>query len=336
MLSLMFSYVGTLNAATTTRELIKFIFIFALYFAILDGCDNEKVVFEIPVIITVVASILSVLMIVGYINHSVVPDDRTWHRLIFSSYRQLNGTGMFLAFSIPFTVYAYSVAKKQLHLLLCDGAILVQYIALLITFSRSSWITVAVIVVILLGLKGIYYKPLQRMMIVLALALTAALLFINPVKIYNRALSTIDKNDGSAYSRKEQMTAALQLAKQSPLFGVGLGNFQVAAKKKLSLNVTPMAHNIFLNYAAEAGWPAAVTLMILMLAYLYHSVRIYRHLSDEKMKTLVLVAVVTFCGMIVNAQFGDVFIRSIKEYFVVLLVLPFAVKRLVVNKEYHK
>ena len=117
------------------------------------------------------------------------------------------------------------------------------------------------------------------------------------------------------------------MIKKYPLTGVGLGNFQLAAKKYFNKDITEMAHNVFLHYGAEAGIFSMVILLIIVMKYFWDTFGIYKKLPNDGFFQLLLsCSTISFLGLFISAQFGDPFVRNTKEFFVLLLALPYLIK----------
>jgi O-antigen ligase len=152
--------------------------------------------------------------------------------------------------------------------------------------------------------------------------------FIPKLQLQERFISMFNSQEGSIVFRKAFINAAIALIKQHPFIGIGLGNFQVASDKILHVFVLKMVHNMFLQCAVEAGIPSLALMLLLIFMYFYDSFKIIGSLNnDNNYKWLLICAMASFTGLIVSSQFGDPFIRYIKEYFALLLALPYAVQR---------
>jgi O-Antigen ligase. len=153
-------------------------------------------------------------------------------------------------------------------------------------------------------------------------------MIVPQLSLGSRFMSTFDKEEESIVSRKEHMESAVKLMMKEPLTGVGLSNFQVASKKYFNLDLTEMAHNIFLQFGAETGIPSMLLLMLLIGMFYYDSRIIYSSLQDDSMRHLIITIAASFTGLVISGQFGDIFVRGIKEYFALMLAMPYAINRL--------
>lgn len=152
--------------------------------------------------------------------------------------------------------------------------------------------------------------------------------FYPQLGLERRLMSSFNANDSSLGARKDLLRTAERLIIKKPLTGIGLGNFNIASAKYLkNYFCTDMAHNMFLQFGAESGIPSMIILLFIIVFYYMDCHRIYRCLTSERQKGLLICTIVSFTGLLISSQFGDPFVRSIKEYFAILLAFPYAMQR---------
>jgi O-antigen ligase len=124
-------------------------------------------------------------------------------------------------------------------------------------------------------------------------------------------MSTITPEDKSAYGRLVLWSAGLEMVKEYPIFGIGANAWGV----KYDMFV---AHNSFVESAAELGFFGLLPWVMVFVLSLRHLVYISRH-SEESLPSLrvpseaVLLAVVGFV-------FASLFITKAYHQFVFLLL----------------
>ncbi|NLJ84791.1 MAG: O-antigen ligase family protein [Halanaerobiaceae bacterium] len=166
------------------------------------------------------------------------------------------GLGFLLAKGKPYSYFVYLFLPASV----C---------ALLATQSRGAWLGFAGMFVILILLN---YKKKIALIFLVILVLAAGLLMINPT-LNDRFLSIFSLEKGGNMTRIHIWQASLDMIKDKPLQGVGLGVFPdvypeyapPAAKKEKTF---AFAHNIFLQMAAELGL-FGLLLFILAFAHAY-------------------------------------------------------------------
>jgi O-antigen ligase len=89
------------------------------------------------------------------------------------------------------------------------------------------------------------------MFLLVAIFLAVALSFANPVS--QRFFSSFDFKEGSNAGRIETWGKALEIIRNKPWLGAGLGNYPLEIKPTADYREPIYAHNIFLDVAAETG-----------------------------------------------------------------------------------
>jgi O-antigen ligase len=321
---------NALNTMLYVKEFVKYIFIFGLFYASVNNCDNEEFLKNIPLLISLSALVESLWYIHDFLSTGAVMlnTDKMWVRSYLNA-QHLNLLGAFLCLTIPFGLY-YVITKRALkYKILAAAAVLAEIIALFLTYSRGSWVGALVSLPIIF----IYWRKntIRGVLLFLLLAVVpfvSVAHFIPKLQLQERFISMFNSQEGSIVFRKAFINAAIALIKQHPFIGIGLGNFQVASDKILHVFVLKMVHNMFLQCAVEAGIPSLALMLLLIFMYFYDSFKIIGSLNNyNNYKWLLICAMASFTGLIVSSQFGDPFIRYIKEYFALLLALPYAVQR---------
>lgn len=148
-------------------------------------------------------------------------------------------------------------------------------LAVVVSFSRGGFLS-------LVAMGGLLMWKLRRrhrgaVLVACGLALVAVVT-IAPSG-YGDRLSTIfdisaDKT-GSAQERYELMQRAASVAATRPIVGVGIGNFHVYSIREY------VAHNSYLEVAAELGWIGFVAYLLLIVGPLVSLNRIERATREE-------------------------------------------------------
>lgn len=318
----------SLDGLLSLKDILKMLSVFLLFYMIVNNCSDEPFLRFLPVLITAAVSLVSLMFIYDFVAQKVVIDSgyRLWDKP-FSPFRQLNSLGAIFVLSIPFGAYCYFSSASLRNRILYMLAFFAQAAALLLTFSRSNWIAF----IIILGMIA-YYKKKVAGVIVYIVVLAAALAVIS-VSMPGRGFRDLfiirqDPKNYSILDRRLHILSAEVLIKMRPGLGVGAGNFRIGAKKYLNHNVTDTAHNIFLQYGAEAGVGAMLLLAVLFAAYARSCFLVHKALAKGSFEEQLLVfSCISFAGLFVYAQFGDLFVKGTKEYTALLLAMPYLLER---------
>ncbi len=138
-------------------------------------------------------------------------------------------------------------------------------ISTLLTFSRGGYLG--------LGAGAIFTFFLFHQMIPAVFRKTALILLfsavififlpINPIS--QRMLSSFNLQEGSNQARLETWRQSLEVIKENPLGGTGIGNYPLSVKSDSDYREPIYAHNIFLDIAAETGIANALIFIALIL-----------------------------------------------------------------------
>jgi hypothetical protein len=172
-----------------------------------------------------------------------------------------NDLAFFLVAALPLLVAIPAKGRSRVVLLLL-GAVLVAGTAA--TFSRGGGIALACALVWLVARRGL---PVRAVVVTAAVTGVAALVFAQAAHAeLSRALQEKSHIAGTnADTRMLRWQAAARMLSDSPVLGVGPGGFRqqyAAASHNAEIDEqTPVAHNLFLEVAAELGLPGFALLI---------------------------------------------------------------------------
>jgi len=158
---------------------------------------------------------------------------------------------------------------------------------------------------------------------------------VSPVSPIARLLSPSASDEQSVEARRETWSAGLRMVAEHPLTGVGLGNFKttVPSYGDGSTEREHVAHNTYLELAAELGLPG-VAAFVALLGCAYRSLERVRRsaaeLGDRKLYRMVEGLQGGLIGYAVAAAFVS---GQYQKLFWLLLFLSFCATALVVERE---
>lgn len=189
-----------------------------------------------------------------------------------------NVAGGLMALTIPFGGAAYLLAKANHHRFRTIAAVLaiiVTLIGLILSSSRSAWIslTVAAIVVALLHgtgfvshKSGVQRKWFLAGLLILALILTGVLLLASPIRASLVAQLPVT---ASGVTRVTLIRDGLALANDYPYIGAGFAGYMMLYSTysyMLHVGFEVHAHNFFLNVSIQQGLFALGALLWIWLS----------------------------------------------------------------------
>jgi O-antigen ligase len=200
------------------------------------------------------ASLLSMIAAIGIASLYTV---REWQAGGFSYSRPgyVAGDANYYAatslLALPLMYYLGREQGSRIRRLFCWGCLAITAVGFVSASSRGG----------LVGLGFALVYMLIRSERRLGLMASAGLLFLvmlfSPISPIQRLLHPDYGDQASAESHKVLWTAGLDMIRQNPFFGIGLGNFKErTAELHVLRNNSGIAHNSYLEYAAELGIPA--------------------------------------------------------------------------------
>jgi O-antigen ligase len=288
------------------------------------------------------------------------------NRLLFSriDYFNVGLFGEMLAMALPLLL-TLLIARRRLRLgrgvlLLLAAALLVCIASLFLTFSKSAYVAAfgACLVLVLL----VVHSWRRRVAIVLATCLLSAVaipwpaffLQVSPPleQAYRGAMVSLmgesrydswdpstSSGTGSLLERWYATRAALQMAVDHPVFGIGLDQFKTQylghyrpPQAQLDLD---WAHSMLPEVAAELGLPALFLELLLYAAAMLALWRVYRSPPDQlaRLMAAALLASMVAWQLVGTAFAGDMYRpwRNMASDYVMMMVLvasAFALYRL--------
>ncbi|WP_329793398.1 O-antigen ligase family protein [Lentzea sp. DG1S-22] len=193
-----------------------------------------------------------------------------------------NDLAFFLVAALPLLVALPTGGRSRIVLLLL-GAVLVAGAAA--TFSRGGGLALACALLWLIARRGL---PVRAVVVTAAVTGLAALVFASAAQAeLARALQEKSHIAGTnADTRMLRWQAAARMLADDPLLGVGPGGFRqryAAAGHNAEIDEqTPVAHNLFLEVAAELGVTGFALLAGLVAVGFVASERALRVVADRR------------------------------------------------------
>jgi len=240
-----------------------------------------------------------------------------------------NILGGFLVISLIFGIYYYlTLQKKEKTQRYISLIILsVNFLALLITFSRSAWMgfLVAIAIIIFLLRKKINKKLLQKtlsLFVVLA-AIFSIFLFSYYELIFPRLAPENRLESKSINERSVLLEESKSIIKNNFFLGVGAGNYtnylqQKSSEKKPVWKNQPV-HNVFLLIFAELG----IVGFLLFLGILIFTFLEKIYFSYQKLTPLNIFVLSSIFALIVISLFDHWLWTNVSGLILLWLILGF-------------
>lgn len=336
------------------REGVQFLWLFALYICVYDMCSAREM---FPALTGLLLASGAVAAAAGVYQHFFVREPFDF--LISESrlrahgfFAQPNTLGSFLAGLLPMTLGCYLLSRPDAargadsrrgawsNPVLLAGGLFLLSLALLMTFSRGSWLGLAAgaLCFVLAVRPHVRFAALR----VPLLAAAAAVLVV--------ALSMAGQDRGidRAFSNRQRIllagSAAAMFADQ-PLTGIGSGNFRTRLPEYSSRELdtllrqsydpalgnwrydpareveVELAHNVILQLAAETGLVGLCSFAWLFGALLVRAGRFARGAATQRERIIRSSCLAAVCALLFGGMFGWPFSHGVQELLMVTLAV---------------
>ena len=156
-----------------------------------------------------------------------------------------------------------------------DRVIALDVIAVILTFSRAGFLTLAVIFMVY---QWKLHKRRERGWAVAALVIALVCIPLLPSGYLDR-LSTITDTEadqtGSAQERWSDMVSAASFVLRNPIIGAGVG-MNILALNEERGHSWQNVHNVYLQYTVDLGVPGLVLFLLLMVGCIKSAIFVQR------------------------------------------------------------
>jgi len=220
----------------------------------------------------ILAGVLAALWGIGqfWLGQGIITAEGVWR--VRAAYPSPNNLGLFLERTLPLAAALALGEQRRRERGLYALAALITGLGLVLTFSRGAWLGLGVALLFLGAWRG-----LGALLAVVAM-LIAGLLALVPLGRVERFSSLFDFQEGTTFLRLKLWQAALRMALDHPLQGVGLDNFlykypdyrlpEAWAEPNLS-----HPHNIILDWWLRLGALGLLALAALLVDFFHRAWR---------------------------------------------------------------
>jgi putative inorganic carbon (HCO3(-)) transporter len=311
---LMTSFTSTMHWVSIKAFVSKLWFIVPFYFL---GTQFFKEYKNIRKFIW--AYMISFIIVIIYttVNHSKYGfDEQTAHWVMTPFYNDHTSYGALLAMFIPFSIgFVFDKKLPNYQRFLSFFIFTFFSIAIILSYSRAAWVSLAIALAIFLILKlKINYK-----------FVLTGLVLVSGIFLYYRydILMTLEKNkqdtskdyiehiqsipnittDASNLERINRWNCALRMFREKPIFGWGPGTYQFKyapfqrsqEKTVISTNAGDKgnAHSEYIGPLAEMGMFGLLSVLAIVIYITYTAVKVYKKSVSKEIRTFALIALVS-------------------------------------------
>lgn len=246
---------------------------------------------------------------------------------VYSTFDNANNFAEILLLTMPFFAAMFLNCKNKWGKLCFAGGFCLALVAMLMTYSRSGWISLAVAVFVFVLLTN------WRAIPVLILLALVALPFL-PQSIINRILTIGNMEDSSTSYRFQIYEAFFRMLKDRWLIGTGLGSDAVyeviRTYPTMSNGYFPLhAHNNYIQMWAELGIGGAFAFIAMWFGNIKQGIKtVTRRRCNRETRNILIAGVSAMCGLAVMsiAEYTWYYPRVMFTFWVVFAITAVAVK----------
>ena len=212
---------------------------------------------------------------------------------VYSTLENPNNYAEFIVLTFPVSlVFCTNIVDRRWKTI-CTATLAIPVVALLMTYSRSGWVSFALAAVVFLALWDKRLLPLVIVAAVIALP-------ILPDSIFNRILTIGNTADSSNAYRLYIWDSGLQMIRDYGLTGIGLGpvNFipLYAQYCDPAASVAYHCHMLYLEVWLEMGILGIVSFGMFYLGLIRRGIRAMKH-ADPLLRYVLIAAVSSLAGV---------------------------------------
>jgi len=272
---------------------------FYLCFNIIKTKDVKKILFyvvlvSVPIALTGIAQHLFKFF---FIENCNLPEYRA-----MGTFYHPNDFAMYLMVSVVLGVSLILIDSKQKIKYFISAIVVLDFIALIMTYSRSMWICLFVAIFVLL----LFVKK-RYLFILIGVFLLA--LIIMPGSSKEKYLKPVNLSDNSHLARVNMVKNAWNMIKTNPVFGVGDANSYYLYDKYAEYNSfgAKKIHTQVVALTAEYGFAGLLCFIALLTAFSYMIIRKIQT-SNKENKVLKVAFFSLLVALLLNAQFNGSFL----------------------------
>ena len=243
---------------------------------------------------------------------------------VYSTLENPNNYAEFIVLTFPVSlVFCTGIVDRRFRTL-CTASLLIPVAALLMTYSRSGWVSFALAAVVFLALWD------KRLLPLVVVAAVAALPLL-PQSVFNRILTIGSTADSSNMYRVYIWGSVLQMLGTYGLTGIGLGpgNFipLYAGFSVPQASVAYHSHMLYLEVWLEMGLLGIVSFLGMYLTVIRRAVRAMSK-ADSMVRSVLIAAISSLVGVsfVGAAEYIWFYPRILFAFFILIGVTLAAVK----------
>jgi len=225
-----------------------------------------------------------------------------WHVRAHSFFNQANSFACYLVIILPLCIFLFVRNRTALGKAAAAAALVLNLIALMLTFSRTSWpLALASLAALLyFGRAKGEAKPSGRRPLMLALLAVLALALVAAVLFRGADFASLVSMD-SGIQRVHLYRAGLSMLAKRPVLGYGPGNYHLAmAHVQMGSGEERLKrahlHNLYLQTALESGIVGLCAFLFFAVSVIWLLIRSFRSTQAAESRYLAGAVCVSACA----------------------------------------
>jgi O-antigen ligase/tetratricopeptide (TPR) repeat protein len=258
-LLLLASAVDTASLNATLSELGNIGCYLLIFLMVASLGGNRPAVYGVLASLVVSASVVGALGLKEYI----LTNSPEWR--VFATFFNPDFLAGFMVLMLPITLAWYASRVSSGAMLVAGISVLLVVAGEVMSGSRLGALSVigGIFVFLLVALLAQRIKKTEALKLAAIVIPVAVILLTFSSPLTNRVASMKAESHSSGF-RIYTWKGTARMAAAHPINGTGLGTFELTYPKYATVGYTKLAHNSYLQTAAEAGPIAAVALLVLL------------------------------------------------------------------------
>ena len=295
-----------------------------LYLMIVNLVETRRFMLILMVVLCIMAFLLSCLAVAQFITGKTIVPIRSSGALfksyITDRYRALitsdnpnTGAG-FLVLILSLVLGLFFIASHRIFKLLLLFVSVTIISGILVTQSRSALLGLIAMILCLTVFLKVGIKPLLFILFICLITYIGVYYLMPEYGILGKSIMP-KEGDLSVTNRILLAKASINMIIDNPIWGVGIGNIKYEIPR-YGMYYESASHNIFLHVAGEAGLPALIALIWLIVRFIIIMIRSAKVTGDNKLRILSYSFLAGFIGYMVHAQFHTYLWNNLLWYFI--------------------
>ena len=325
ILTMSISLIISNTIMVSLRDYVIFISYIIVYFLIVNNIDSKKEFDSFINILFLTSLIVSIYTLIQYYGFDLYLNDL---KRITSTIGQKNWISNYLAliFPIIFSFFLLEQIKKNkiIYYLLLS----ILYTTLMICQSRGIWISIsittilAIYIIFRFKLFKIFHKNQKWLILLIFTFIIITIIYStdNPlnksaITVPQRAISTFDEKDPSINTRLLIWGTALDIIKDNPFIGTGIGTFKMnyldyqadfLQRNPYYIKYSGKAgesHNEYLQMAAELGIVGLGIFLSILFVFYSLSLNYLKKENSNKNKIIIFGLITGITCFLIHSMF---------------------------------